>query len=665
MFSFRLDRLPGDAFADRKEYLTKRISEDNNATTAGDCHSLCNAIGSANEPFNGVRIEEPKPGKPKGLPRNFPWLTLVLGSGCANETIDDSGVASLSPERISGLLADWTRLKDGDKPSDLAFKFARDLIDQRMPDGSRDGRPSIDDKKLKEEDTEIAKLVLATSLLTLLYRGLASEHRQPLDPRGNDRLEMPGKGHESGKKFGEHRLSELKTLYADEFTESLLPKMKQSKAAVRHVLERIGSNLKGVARNKSGKEVTITPSLCRLDLQILTEFTWLAMTERSSIYYGMSRYYGWSSLLALLARADDTVQGPPHRSPPRPGSHRSTVTESIKTWYEQASSESWKQPATPRVSGRRKFFDSAANVLIAQAKLRERYRGQNSIPPIASAFSTSFDIELEMSLAKRNVGFVIVVPVYCLQKATTGPKSPRKASLHWLAAVVAPDPSGAIKFAQIVEPKEWYMLNGDSWSDYWPYANWPLVIHLVGCPVVKLPANDKPWIRAVGRNTSEPIDNQEMFDDIEGISPAVLMDEYDAIQQHSTEMFGSSGLPEQFASASKLSSQARFWMLMGVQMGDAAIRYGIASRLGPGKRGADSQHRHPGRAGLAVSSHVDPAARDLMQYYGIDLVQQNCDAFVEDLDHYAEHLQFEHADEWPITFVPRQECKLLLSKRIP
>lgn len=648
MFEFRAERLPGKVFLDRATYLHDRISTEA-VERPVNAHALCNAIGRANIPFNDKRVAPASQAsrQPKRLPANFPWLTLVLGSGCATETTDDSGLAPIAPETIRSSLSKRPPLRDGMQPGDLAETFARNLMNQRMPKRPKpEMAPAIGPR-----DARVANLVLAASLLTSLYRGLAAASQQPLDPRGNDRLEL------TKKAPGAQRIPELRSVYADAVIEFLPEMWSDQPKAVEHVLRRIDGKLK----EHPGY-------VDRLDLQILTEFTWLAMTEHCSMYYG------WSSLLALVARADDSNPTPPHRSPPRPGFDRNAATGYIKEWYKKVTRQSWEQrKAAAQPSGRIRFFDSAARVLSAQSALRDRYRLQSSVlPPVASAFSTSFDIELEMSLAKHNVGFVMALPVHYLhaQRDPSSTEGTKRASLHWLGAVIEPaegrDSDKAIELDRILRPNTWFMLSGMPWYDTWRYANWPFVVHLAGCPVIQLPEIGTP-IYCAAHDSAEPQRIKDM-PGVEAIAPAVLLDEYGAIQQHSTEMFAglpsgaSYGLPDQLTSPSEDSARARFWMLMGVQMGDAAIRYGIASRLGTGRRGLDTL-KLPDRAGLVISSNVDPAARDLMQWYGVDLVQQDCGAFMEDLDHYSEHLEFEQADRWPSYFNPGDQCPLLKAKR--
>lgn len=652
MFEFRAERLEGKTFPDRNAYLHDRIGIKPGGTPV-ESHALCNAIARANRPFNSSTYST-------ALPGNFPWLTLVLGSGCATETMDNSDLTPIAPRTINSLIREAqlgggkVPLGDDMEPIDLgglAGAFAENLIKQRMSKPKTSAAP----RKMS-----IANLVLATALLTRLYRRLAAESALPLDPRGNDSFLFTPQNRE------------LKERYVDAVNEFLPRMWGDQLGAVKHVLERIDENLK----KQPGY-------IERLDLQILTEYTWLAMTDHCANYY-----YGWSSLLAHVARADSIDRQAPHTSPPRPRFNPDEATFYINRRYEKATEASWLQRKTVQRSGRIGFFDAAANVLSKQAALRKNYPAESiSLPPVASAFSTSFDIELEMSLARRNCGFVIVLPALIRHRASSepGPSPSHRgelgaaepveiASLRWLGAVIAPSdaPNQGIELKQIREPDNWFMLSGERLHEGWRYANWPFVVHLAGCPLITLPKKNTPIYRVEPDDPDEPDEPRHLhkeLGEISDIQPAILLDEYGAIQQHSTEMFGDRGkpygLPDQLTSPadSGAPGQARFWLLMGVQMGDAAIRYGVASRLGTGGRKGAKMRKLPERAGLFVSSNVDPAARDLMQWYGVDVVRQHCGEFTKDLDHYAEHLELGNAKLWPSEFYPNEQCFLLRAKQ--
>jgi len=70
----------------------------------------------------------------------YPWITLVLGSGCLEAGHDISGTRIRDvPAIVQGLLADADPLPDGTNAAKLAGAFAASLIADRLgPPGPRD-----------------------------------------------------------------------------------------------------------------------------------------------------------------------------------------------------------------------------------------------------------------------------------------------------------------------------------------------------------------------------------------------------------------------------------------------------------------------------------------------------------------------------------------------
>lgn len=639
MYEFRAIKLAGRVYGTRAEYLAARAAlNENEPPPAKVDPMLCNSIARANAEFVD---EDPAPDV---VPAHFPWLTVVLGSGCATETTDPAGLTPLEPKLIEQILRSRAALCDEVLPSDLARQFAERLISERLRH-VREIKPGTAVLKTTDnaDDTKrVALLVLSAALATGFYREVAAVLQLPLDRRGADCISLKTSVTPS-------RLAELVTKFKAPLLEvidevsPLLIKHGNS-LAESHILARIKSSLTGIAPNGAP---TGRQELSRLDVQILTEFCWLALTEQCSIYHG------WSELLALLARLDPTRLDPPVRYPLQPSLSRENAIDAIQNRYRRVSEDSWKNRKLGTASNRHAFFDGVANVLCQQAVLRTQIAARGAVlPPVASAFSTSFDLELEMALTARAdlPGFVIALPAQYL-----GTNS-KVASLQWLGAVFR-KPSGLD--AILDGPSEWVMLSRMTWNDDWEYANWPFVVHLAGCPLIKPPeVKLAPKLPPTG---SADANRRMKLEKVEDIQSAILLDEYSAIQQHSTEMFGASsesnGLPDDLTKASPDSAKARFWMIMGVQMQDTAVRYWVASRLGTGRKGLDQTSVLPERAGLVVTSKLDPTARDLMQWYGFDIVQQDCSEFKIDLDHYSKHLELDNA--LGARLAPfHQKCKL-------
>lgn len=533
MYEFRAFKHAGRVYETRKEYLEDRARiGDNEDVPASVQPMLCNSIARANESFED---KDPAPGV---VPHHFPWLTVVLGSGCATETTDPAGLTPFAPSQVGEILRSRSPLCDEVLPSDLARQFAERMIDDRLHH-IRNAMPnatvSTETHDL-DNSKRIALLVLSAALATSFYREAAAALQLPLDRRGTDCVSLRAPVTPS-------RLAELITKFEQpllEVIQDLVPLLDAHNSLVSaesHILARITRIL--VNERK----------INRLDIQILTEFCWLALTEQCSIYHG------WSELLALLARLDPSRLDPPVRYPLQPNPSRATAIAAIQSRYKSVSENSWQSRQRAVKSVRRDFFDSVANALCAQAALRgqiatlsEQSPDGAVLPPVASAFSTSFDLELEMALAARTdiPGFVIVLPAYFLSTKH------KTASLHWLGAVIR-KPKGLHSILE-PEPSSWVMLSRMTWNDDWEYANWPFVVRLAGCPLVTLPgialAPKSPPTGSVDPSLKLKLG------EIDEIQSAILLDEYSAIQQHSTEMFGmatsqSSGLPEALTIASQ------------------------------------------------------------------------------------------------------------------
>ena len=134
--------------------------------------------------------------------------------------------------------------------------------------------------------------------------------------------------------------------------------------------------------------------------------------------------------------------------------------------------------------------------------------------------------ELEMALSVCECpGFVLVLPVYELSKDET------TASLRWIGAVVRQKVDRSkIDIDDILEPDDWVRLSAVAWNETWPFATWPIIVHLAGCPLIKLP-------KALPTPPSSQLSRLGAHQPETGpLEAAILLDEYSAIQQHSSEI---------------------------------------------------------------------------------------------------------------------------------
>ncbi|MBQ0944024.1 hypothetical protein KAK07_11830 [Ideonella sp. 4Y16] len=629
MIKFRAVKRAGNFYLDRGEFLTKRIELARSELKSS--HRLCNVLAKVNGPLK--RSKGPGP----FLGPELPWLTLILGSGCSSESTE--GAMWVSADSISNSLIGKPNLPDGKSPVEIVRSFVHSLIRLREPNVAESKNEELTHRGNWET---VALLMLVTALLTRLFHEAAALLERPLHPRASDRILLQrGFRDIAPQRYGEILDGFVKPtrMYVRELLRRA--ELEDLSPAVYTILEKVERDLNGVDGH----------CIDQVNLQILTEFSWLELTTWSTVYPG------WSDLLADLARLDDPMDGDrPYGFPPRPRLRRAQLLESIGKTYMHVTNESWRMRHANESTERQKFFDSAANVLMAQAELRRQILGDTDAdaPPFACAFSTSFDVELEMALASRDdvQGFIIALPIYFQSRsALADDDDPDTASFRWIGAVIAPKVgTKTIELQDILRPTTWIRLSGlDSTLTGWEYQDWPFVIHLAGSPLIELP--DVEVATSLSLHQTDP--DQAFHDDwskikAERVVPALLLDEYDAMQQHSSEMFhvgpgssGSLGLPGTFTSGGITGvAEERYWMVMGVQMDDTAVRHRVASKLGiASTQEVSTSNRMPLTAGLVVVKNVGPAARDLLQWFGVDIVKSACSGFREDLDHYADHLR--------------------------
>src|SRR5271169_2196837 len=136
----------------------------------------------------------------------YPWITLVLGSGCLEAGHDISGTRIHDvPAIVQRLLADSDPLPDGTNAAKLAGAFAASLIADRL--GLPASRAGGDDAEKAAEpgdlrprpggsfdtttDLKTAKLLLCAALLTRLYHLASAAAPDALSRTGHDRVSLP------------------------------------------------------------------------------------------------------------------------------------------------------------------------------------------------------------------------------------------------------------------------------------------------------------------------------------------------------------------------------------------------------------------------------------------------------------------------------------------
>jgi hypothetical protein len=437
---------------------------------------------------------------------------------------------------------------------------------------------------------------------------------------------------------------------------------------------------------------TLTPApgeMARLalwHLNLLTECSWYYLTQGTSVYPG------WADLLLALAvkrnvfdpRDLDIVESDGAQRVrtglPRPAFANPTqAAEAVQQIFLPTTEVSWESAQTSAGSSERSIlYATCAALLQAQAFARASETTQN-LPPVASVFITTFDLELEMALLRSShrSPFLVALPFNVLVGSIDDRSS---ATSHpiWLGYVVRPDID---ELEGLLQPTEWVVLREDMFSEAIPaerggeprpldreqrhlrYGNLPIVVRLSGCPLVAAPSTcssdarawlpfvDKlaavlgePFLSALGEPTGRSDDPGLMLEH------AVVLDEYAAMQQTATELFTPApnsriGLPSALAAGE--TRRPRFWLLLGVQVGDAGMRHRVAFQISSPELTSSAPLQMPKRAGLVVNRRMSSEDQDLLHWFGFDVVQGRCQDFIPDLERLVAHHRVErwHSDD--------------------
>lgn len=621
---------------------------------------------------------------PPSTPKALPWLTLVLGSGCVTETTDQEARDRPRPSdfanRLKGAdLEDLRRLPDFSDGAALVAQFLQQLAVDRLGPGNAEESTESGDRDVSALD---ALLLLCSALATCFWHEVSALGAAPFRSRGSDQLEFSTaisaqRFKEVRAIFGGHLIKVLKRILGDQVTGPPLSDL--LRATLRKLL---------LALDQSDPA-----EIRKVDLQILTELVWLRLGSNPS------DYHGWSDLLALLADKL-TSDGAPSDYPLRPHSERMFVLEAIRKHYLDCTVASWDRRKLGLPGERVKFFDSTARLTVAQSKAL-RKAGPNRFP-VASVFTTSFDMELEMALLANPdfvqsetgiKGMVIVLPVLVYARESDSvesfnPSYEKFSHFRWMAAFVCAPSSradvGSGDLRRLLKPMAWRVLTGWNWNslpvdDEDPqllhlgdYRSWPVIVHLAGCPWLDLPewsftpsadtVRFNPRLKRLNSNwlcQVEPLADDSADDKALPLKPsrlehALLLDEYASIQQFMTELYSIETrgdvdfmvpfqLPLSFTGGhDRTKSAGRFWLVMGVQVDDAAVRFGMASRLIASRHVKSQQDSSslPERSGLLVTRKISDAARELLRWFAVDtVVGKTCTTFTGDIDHMARHFE--------------------------
>lgn len=584
----------------------------------------------------------------------YPWITLVLGSGCleAGHDIGGTGVDEV-PATVERLLEDQPALPDGTNSAKLASAFAASLIADRLgpsalSDGEEPGEPADSDERRRSAADSIAaktglrtaKLLLCAALLTRLYHLASAAAPDALSRSGHDRVILPT-GRAGSAELESDALDPALALLEELIASTGHGNPTTGETVLHQALSKINGSL-----HSAGKQ----PSLRVADIQLLTELCWYSLTQDTAVYPG------WNDLLLHLSTR--TSPALVDRWLPRPAfDDVDAACRFVEQRYKAATELSWEQLALEDPTARDRFYATVADVLRQQSLLRSRVSKNSPVqPPIASAFVTSFDLELEMAMWRSSTEpFVVAVPMNLLQDIAE--PDAHLASVCWLGCVIRPDHTLPLdeQLERLRTPadSDWFLLNGEQNYEL-TYGSYPVVVRLSGSPLMRPPqlsTEDGEWNDLCLRLLKDlyialPDEPPDAQDPELRLAHVALLDEYSAVQHAASEFIILNdrvrhGLPAALT-GTRGSAFARFWMMMGVQVSDSSIRYRFASQLTvPTAIDGESvkDQPTPSRAGLVVNWRTDDTVRDLLGWYDFDVVTDRCETFLGDLQHYLRHLK--------------------------
>lgn len=645
-----------------------------------------------------------------------PWVTVTLGSGWLSEREREAAMGTIL-ERLQRALADhdlgpWLQeLPDGADLIDTARRYAADMTADHLSIAPVRNLPSTDGANpgitpQDPGDVWVAKVLVTAMLTTTLYFTLRA-----LDP--TSAMHRPGHEEEAAAPVGTtalwpHRqltarvLQSVKGLAADLGAEG-----SGARILAARVLEgRNPGDLQRVTNRFLGSFTDVVDSLHltleppggappRLesgDVRALTELAWFSVST-----FADGTYPGWLDLLLELSHYDK----PEHGSVGRPSFDNVTdAGESIRARYQRLTTNSWNRRPDQNSETSPRVHDSVARLLLAQSKLREGIRSTSNQerPPPAVVHVTSFDLELEMALLRAAQPFSILFPVHVLDTLTN------LLHLRWcqlevtgtnLDAVLRPGPDAVTVLSG--QSREIDRLAG------------PFVVRLTGCPLIELPSLARNGeLTSLGHQVFGGDPNQESRQGGRGdrairkayeeklkvvepkigrdalelriarevsIRHAILVNEHDAMLQNAMD---SQPWSDDLSLCRRLPIETvaddrgwrRFWMLLGVQVADHAVRQRVShvvswypesderhsrhddsdrrtDRVGegadPGASGgatpndspdADSVTMGTSRLGVLVSRTVGHIEQDLLYWNRFDIVENSeAHLFAEDLDH--------------------------------
>lgn len=569
----------------------------------------------------------------------FPWLTLVLGSGCREAlAFDAHEFARQASDRVRQILAGegmyGNLCLDGTPLPELAARFTESLIADRL----RGEPPSSPGRGTFTISDVAPHIILLTFLLTRLYHSTKALSADAICRSRADVATLPP----SAGKIPE----------ADELRSLLMESVRQVQAHLENLLEGrpepeptlrlLSAITTGLIPQKDDKPTTLRIT----ELIMMTELAWFYLTEDSRLYPDLSNESifrpGWTDLLLELSRGEPRDRDRPKT---RPTFNRfDSPGDPIYIRYQQITKASWARYKADRARPD-SLYTSVARVLTAQSQFHNEYIAGFGVPT-ASVFVTTFDLELEMALWNEENPFVVAMPALVLEGSGTRQE---KAHPIWVACLIEPGESRWLEHHEqlnaLQTPTKWAVQQGDagfctSQDSPSGFGQYPTVVRLTGCPLILLPPiKDENGLTPLGR-AIVAVHNVNSEAVTQPLKHAVVIDEHSALRLSVAPISRAAwDLPPQYTYPNKLNRDApqrqewsRFWMILGVQLGDAGIRHRLMAQIPLPDTSLAK------KTGVAVHRGITEVERDSLWWYGFDVVETDLRDFRKDLDHYLKHL---------------------------
>lgn len=526
----------------------------------------------------------------------LPWLTLVLGTGCLNDPPLLATTEDPLPTELGDLAAELeiTRLSDNTPVSVLVKRFAHALLYARHA-ASTATTPST--ATLSERQLA-ARVLLCAALSSEVYRISLAEQVGPR-PRDTDLVRLPLAVAPTHSERRALRLaSDLRTALTH--LKSAVPADMQF---VCKLAERVHADL----------AVTPGPGLRAHDVDTLAELAWHLMMA------GTGHYLGWGELFTLLSvRTSELVIG--MRSPYV--SDLTQVSNFLVAGLERATAASWDDREAGNASERSALYDQVAALASRQAVIHAAAADLRESFPLSAIFVTGFDLEAEMALLNAATSFIVIAPF--LIHARVGLRT--EVGFTWLMKKIDGHLGVRTDLRAITSPTGWQKMPSDGFAD--SAVGCPVVVRLTGSPLMNPPEDPELIDELVSSGIRQSARSTERR-----VTHALLIDEHAGLHHWLPEMdpLRENAIPKDTFSNTQWSP--RFWVLVGVQIGDSAVRQRIAALLStiPLRRLRAENDAELSLPGVALIRASEAGDRDVLNWRGIDVVQADFPELTSDL----------------------------------